>query len=401
MAQSKLTARTMATAKTGRYGDGRGLWLVVAQSGARKWVFRFTWQGKVTEMGLGGADVTLAESRDRATHARKLVATGVNPIEARRADRLAQQGCKTFWDCATALHTSKRTEWRSPKHAGQWLASVEQHAKSLHAVPVDEVDTAAVLGALQPIWKAMPETASRLRGRIEATLDYAKAHGLRSGDNPARWRGHLALILPRRGKLAKVHHAAMPYGGVPAFLARLRERPAMAATALEFAILTAARSGEVLGARWAEIDLETRVWTIPAARMKSAKEHRVPLSHRATAIVKTLAEAKRGEFIFAGQRPGKPLSGMALEMILRRMKIKATPHGFRSSFRDWAGDATHFPRELAEAALAHVAGDATEQAYRRSDALDKRRALMEAWAQYCEARREIECGADHQSRAMN
>jgi integrase len=385
MAQSKLTARTMATAKTGRYGDGRGLWLVVAQSGARKWVFRFTWQGKVTEMGLGGADVTLAESRDRATHARKLVATGVNPIEARRADRLAQQGCKTFWDCATALHTSKRTEWRSPKHAGQWLASVEQHAKSLHAVPVDEVDTAAVLGALQPIWKAMPETASRLRGRIEATLDYAKAHGLRSGDNPARWRGHLALILPRRGKLAKAHHAAMPYGDVPAFIGRLRERPAMAATALEFAILTAARSGEVLGAQWQEIDLDAKVWTIPAARMKAAKEHRVPLSCRAVAIVKGLAEARTGAFVFSGQRPGKPLSGMALEMVLRRMKIKATPHGFRSSFRDWVGDATHFPRELAEAALAHVAGDATEQAYRRSDALEKRRAIMTAWAQYCEA----------------
>jgi integrase len=225
-----------------------------------------------------------------------------------------------------------------------------------------------------------------LRGRIEAVLDFAKARGWRSGENPARWRGHLALILPKRLKLVRRHHAAMPYTEVPGFMAALRERGAMASLALEFLILTAARSGEVLGARWPEIDLEAKVWTIPASRMKAGREHRVPLSSRAMTILAQLADAKTGEFVFPGQRHGKSLSSTTLEMVLRRMKVEgATVHGFRPAFRDWAGNETHFPRELAETALAHVIGDKAEQAYRRSDALEKRRGLMEAWAQSLEA----------------
>jgi integrase len=252
-------------------------------------------------------------------------------------------------------------------------------------MPVDEVDTEAVLAVLRPLWQSRTETASRLRGRIEAVLDGAKAQGLRQGENPARWRGHLDKLLPKRQKLSRGHFAAMPYPDVPEFIDKLREREATAAMGLEFLILTAARSGEVLGARWSEIDLESKVWTIPAARMKAGREHRVPLSGRAMAILTRLAEAKTGEHIFSGQRPGKPLSPASLTMALRRLQInRATIHGFRSSFRDWAGNETHFPRELAEAALAHVIGDKSEQAYRRSDALEKRRTLMEAWADYCE-----------------
>jgi integrase len=252
---------------------------------------------------------------------------------------------------------------------------------------VDEIDTTAVLEVLQPLWASVPETASRLRGRIETVLDAARARGLigQHEANPARWRGHLDKLLPKRQKLTRGHHAAMPFAEVPDFMGRLRERDAVAARALEFTILTAARSGEVLGARWEEIDFERAVWTVPATRMKGGREHRVPLSSRALAILKRLDEARISEFVFPGQRQGKPLSGMAMEMILRRMNADGvTVHGFRSSFRDWCGEVSTFPREVAEAALAHVAGDATERAYRRGDALDKRRTLMEAWAQFCE-----------------
>ena len=259
--------------------------------------------------------------------------------------------------------------------------------RPLRALPVDEIDTAAVLEILKPLWTRVPETASRLRGRIETVLDAARARGLIGPNeaNPARWRGHLDKLLPKRQKLTRGHHAAMPFADVPQFMASLRERDAVAALALEFAILTAARSGEVLGARWAEIDFENAIWTVPAARMKGGRMHRVPLSRRALVILKKLHAARTGEFIFPGQRSGKPLSAMAMEMILRRMKADgATVHGFRSSFRDWCGEVSTFPREVAEAALAHVAGDDTERAYRRGDALEKRRELMEAWGAYCE-----------------
>ena len=237
-----------------------------------------------------------------------------------------------------------------------------------------------MLGVLQPLWQRIPETASRLRGRIEAVLDYAKANGLRTGENPASWRGHLALILPKRQKLSRLHHAAMPYADIPAFIGKLREIESIHALALEFLVLTAARSGEVLGARWDEIDIAAKIWVIPASRMKAAKEHRIPLPSRALAIVERMAEIRTGDPVFPGRRRGRPLSGVTLAALVPG----ATVHGFRSSFRDWAGEETSYPREIAEQALAHASGDATERAYRRGDALEKRRTLMEAWAKYCE-----------------
>jgi integrase len=262
--------------------------------------------------------------------------------------------------------------------------TLREYAAALRARPVDEITTEDVLAVLKPIWSTKAETASRLRGRIERVLNAAKAKGHRSGENPAAWRGHLENLLPKRQKLTRGDHAALPYADVPAFVGRLRQRDAVAALALEFAILTAARSGEVLGARWAEIDFDGRIWTIPPERMKAAREHRVPLSKRAVAILSKLNEGRTGEHVFPGSLGGLPLSAMAMDMLLRRTGQEVTVHGFRSSFRDWAGNETHFPRELAEHALAHVLGDKAEQAYRRGDALEKRRALMEAWARHCE-----------------
>jgi integrase len=368
-----------------RYGDGGGLHLIVEgqpESLHRKWVFRFTLHGKPAEMGLGGSIVPLAVARKKAAAARELVALGINPVEEKRSARAAKPSKKTFGQCAEALIKAKQGEWRSLKHRQQWSVTLKTYAAPLWSLPVDQVDTEAVLAVLQPLWQRATETASRLRGRIEAVLDYAKAHGWRSGENPAAWRGHLALILPKRGKLSRGHHAAMSYADVPAFLEELRETGSIHALALEFLILTATRSGEVLGARWDEIDLEARVWTIPAGRMKAGVAHRVPLSGAAVAIVERLAAIRTGDFIFAGQGRNGRLSNNAFAELVPG---GATVHGFRSAFRDWCGNETNFPREIAEAALAHRTGDATEAAYRRSDALEKRRALMEAWAGFCGA----------------
>ena len=380
----RLTARKVETAKPGVYVDGQGLRLVVGATGTRKWVFRFMRRGRSQEMGLGGSDVSLAMARERAADARRTLAAGRNPIDAAR---LAQVGQPTFGQVADEFVAAKQSEWRNGKHRAQWTMTLQRYCGPLRALPVDEIDTAAVLEILKPLWTRVPETASRLRGRIETVLDAARARGLIGPNeaNPARWRGHLDKLLPKRQKLTRGHHAAMPFADVPQFMASLQKRDAVTALALEFVILTAARSGEALGARWAEIDFQNAIWTVPAARMKAGRTHRVPLSRRALVIIKKLHAARTGEFIFPGQRPDKPLSGMAMEMILRRMKADgATVHGFRSSFRDWCGEVSTFPREVAEAALAHVAGDATERAYRRGDALEKRRELMEAWGAYCE-----------------
>jgi integrase len=395
----KLTARKVETAKPGQHGDGDGLYLIVSPSGARKWVFRFTFGGKVRNMGLKATG--LADAREKALQARQLAKSGKNPIDERREAEKAEAGKPTFGAMAEALIAAKETEWRNEKHKAQWTMTLMGGGKRrikgkveavdycapIRAKPVDEMDTEAVLAVLQPIWLEKPETASRLRGRIEAVLDAARARGHipRNEANPARWRGHLDKLLPKASKLKRGHHAAMSYDDVPAFMADLREREAVAALALELAILTACRTKEVLAAEWSEIDLEKKIWTVPAPRMKAGRPHRVPLSSRALAIIEKLAEAKTGKFVFPGQRPNRPLSGMAMTMVLRRMKIEgATVHGFRSAFRDWAGNETHFAREVAEAALAHVIGDKAEQAYRRSDALEKRRELMDAWARYCE-----------------
>jgi integrase len=369
--------------------DGAGLYLKVDTSGAKRWVF--LWERKANgkrmqrEAGLGSVQaVTLARAREKAAEFRSMLAEGVDPLDARAATTAAREGRRTFGQIAEAFLATKEHGWRNAKHRAQWRMTLERYAAALWARPVDEVDTAAVLAALQPLWQVKPETASRLRGRIEAVLDAARVQGLRNGENPARWRGHLDKLLPRPKKLARGHYAAMQYAAVPAFIARLRDQPAIAAMALDFLILTAARTGEVIAAQWAEIDLDARVWTVPGTRMKGGREHRVPLSRPALALLNRLAEAKTGAFVFPGQRLDKPLSNMSLEMVLRRMSLNGvTVHGFRSAFRDWCGDHTSFPREVAEAALAHVAGDATEQAYRRSDALEKRRGLMEAWGMFC------------------
>ena len=380
----KLTARKVETAKPGKYGDGGGLQLAVAPTGAKKWVLRFLWQGKAREMGLGSyPEVSLAEAREKAIAGRRLARSGADPIAERRKDR----GIPTFGELADEIAGQLAEGFRNEKHRAQWRMTLTVYAGPLRSMPVDVITTEDILAVLTPVWSTKAETASRLRGRIERVLNAAKAKGLRSGENPAAWRGHLENLLPKRQKLTRGHHAAMPYADVPAFVARLRERDAVSALALEFAILTAARSGEVLGARWREIDFGARIWTIPPQRMKAAREHRVPLSESAFAILEKLGEARVSEFIFPGQGAGRPLAEMVLRRMLRRDADVVTVHGFRSSFRDWAGNETHFPRELAEAALAHVVGDKAEQAYRRSDALEKRRALMDAWSAYCEPSR--------------
>jgi integrase len=380
---NRLNARAVATiTKHGRHADGGGLYLSISPNGGRRWVFLFRWHGKPTEIGFGSArDVTLARARELASAARSKLSEGINPREGRRP----LEGAR-FGECADQVIEAMRPSWRNRKHAAQWEMTLRDYAAPLRRLPVDKVTTDDVLSVLKPLWNEKPETAARLRGRIERVLDAAKAQGLRSGENPARWRGHLDQLLPRRQRLTRGHHAAMNYTNVPAFIADLQTRQATAALALEYAILTAARSGEVLGARWAEFDLERAIWTIPAGRMKAGREHRVPLSRRALKIVKTTHEVRDGDFAFPGQKSGKPLSVMALEMVLRRMRIEnATVHGFRSAFRDWAAECTNFTNEVCEAALAHVIENKAEAAYRRGDLFDKRRKLMDAWAIYCTA----------------
>ena len=394
MARSRniLTAKgAAALSKSGRHSDGGSLYLAIDGEGAtarRRWLYLFHFNGKRREMGLGGFPVvSLADARRARDDAERLVREGIDPIAQRDAARVAQSKKMTFGEAADALIETKGPGWRNAKHRAQWKMTLEKYAAPLRPRPVDEIDTTAILAVLTPLWQAKPETASRLRGRIEAVLDAAKAQGHRSGENPAAWRGNLSCLLPKRSKLSRGHHAAMAYADVPAFVAKLRKREAVAALALEFCILTAARSGEVLGARWTEVDLAAKVWTVPAERMKASRAHRIPLSDRALAILEKLSQARTGELVFPGQRAGRPLSVMAMEMLLRRMDQDAvTVHGFRSAFRDWAGNETHFAREVAEAALAHVVGDEAEQAYRRGDALEKRRGLMAAWAAWCEPR---------------
>jgi integrase len=316
-----------------------------------------------------------------AGQARGKLAESINPKGARRPIEGA-----TFAECADRLMDAMRPSWRNGKHAAQWEMTLRDYAAPLRRLPVDKITTDDVLEVLKPLWGSKPETASRLRGRIERVLDSAKAHGLRTGENPARWRGHLDQLLPKRQQLTRGHHAAMNYSELAAFLNDLQARQATSALALEFAILTAARSGEVLGARWDEFDLDRCVWTIPAARMKAGREHRVPLSKRVVKIVKAMHEVRNSDFVFPGQKSGKPLSVMALEMVLRRMNVEdVTVHGFRSTFRDWAAESTNFSNEVCEAALAHVIENKVEAAYRRGDLFDKRRKLMEAWAVYCAA----------------
>jgi integrase len=385
---NKLSARAVATAtKPGRYSDGGGLYLVVGPDGRGKWVLRFTLRGKARDMGLGTvATVGLSEARSAARNAREHVRAGRDPIAERDRERDDAARVPTFGEMADSVVESLESGFRNEKHRAQWRMTLTEYAAPLRPMPVDTIRTEDVLAVLKPIWQTKNETASRLRGRIERVLDAARAKGHRTGENPARWRGHLDKLLPKRQKLARGHHAAMPFDDVPAFMTRLRTLDSISARALEFTVLTAARSGEVLGMRWPEVDFEAKLWTVPANRMKAGRVHRVPLTDRALAILEEMQQLRTGdnEHVFPGARAGKPLSVMAMTMVLRRLKVDVTVHGFRSAFRDWAGERTSFPREVAEQALAHVVGNATERAYRHGDALDKRRKLMTAWTGWCE-----------------
>jgi integrase len=343
----------------------------------RSFTFRYEIDGRRREMGLGPLHtIGLSEARDRARTLRQQLLDGIDPLTARRAERQSAAKAVTFKQCADAYITAHRAGWRNPKHADQWVSTLATYAEPvIGAVPVQEVDVALVLKVLEPIWAKVPPTASRLRGRIEAVLDWAKARGYRAGENPARWRGHLDHLLPKQSKLKKVkHHAALPYDELPGFMVALRRQEGIAARALEFLIYTAARSGEVIGATWDEINFIDKGWTIPGNRMKSGREHRVPLSPAAIALLKALPHDS--EHIF-------DCGKTSLLEVTRRMQVDCVPHGFRSSFRTWAAERSNFPRDVIEAALAHVNADKVEAAYQRGDLFEKRSRLMQAWAEYC------------------
>ena len=376
-----LSARKVDGLKRdGVYADGSGLYLRV-RGNARYWIFIYHLQGKRREMSLGALPgVTLARGREKAQGAREVLARGSDPLRERDVTVLA---IPSFGNVADDWIKDRASTVRSAKSVARWsrLLGEGGPAGPLRATPVNEVTTQHIVDALIRTWSKTPSHVMA-RNYIEAVLDKAKALGHRGGDNPARWDGHLEHLMPEKPK-AGGHHAALPSGELPDFLARLRARPAMAARALEFTILTAARSGEALGSRWSEIDLQQRVWIVPAERMKAGRQHRVPLTDAALAILQPLAELREGDFVFPGQQRGQPLSGMAMEMMLRRMDMKVTVHGFRSTFKDWATDHTSFIDQLSEHALAHVVGDASRRAYARSDMLEKRRGLMDAWSAFC------------------
>ncbi|MEK6724883.1 MAG: integrase arm-type DNA-binding domain-containing protein [Pseudomonadota bacterium] len=388
-----LTPLAVKNAKAGRHADGGGLHLLVKESGARSWVYRFMLNGKSRDVGLGAAGpdgISLSQARDARDALRLKVKAGIDPLDERQrkaaealaAAQVAQVAGMTFKGVAETYISPNEARRRNHKHRQQWRNTLASYVYPvIGELPVAEIATAHVLKILEPIWQDKPETASRIRGRIETVLDAAKARGYREGENPARWRGHIAQILPRRSRLTRGHHKAMPYEAIPAFVAKLREREAMAALALEFVILTASRTSEVLGATWAEVDLDNALWTVPASRMKAGKEHRIPLSPRAVEILEAVKPLGKAS-LFPANKSGK-LSTMAMSMLLRRMDVAATVHGFRSTFRDWAAERTGYAHEVAEMALAHTIESAVERAYRRGDLFAKRRRLMADWATYC------------------
>jgi len=396
----KLTARgVVSLTSKGRYADGGGLYLQVDGNGGKQWIFRFQVKTEAgvrlrrVEMGLGSIKkVSLTSARDLAAQHRATVGAGLDPLKIKRAaPALAQSEelaklSRTFEAVALAMLATKDAGWRNDKHRAQWRTTLATYAASLSMMDVADVKTEHVLKCLQPIWSTKPETASRVRGRIEAVLNAARARGLTPEDraNPARWKGHLDHLLPKRSKLSRGHHPALAWRDLPGFVLQLRKREAVAARALEFIILTAARSGEVRGMTWDEVDFAQAVWVVPAERMKATKAHRVPLSHSALAVLANMGAVKPGGFVFPNDK-GRAMSDMVFKALFERMQAgHITAHGFRSSFRDWAGDATTFAREDIEAALAHRIADKAEAAYRRGDALEKRRKIMEAWANHCE-----------------
>jgi integrase len=415
--KNQLTTRKVATiSEPGRHADGGNLFLNVTPTGTRSWVFIFSRGGRSQELGAGRyPDVSLAVARERADAARKLIADGKDPRPALRPSEIEEVEIPTFGAFADQLIAQLKPGWKNPKHAAQWEMSIgtvpidfarvkpehvvetKKHRQALdrlRAKRIDLVNVEDVLAVIAPIWKLKPESGARLRGRIEHILDAARAKGHRNADNPARWRGHLQQLLPRRVRLTRGHHAALSFARLPELLKAIRLQDSTAALALEFAILTAARTGEILGATWAEIDTAESIWIVPADRMKASKEHRVPLPPRCMRIlekVRLLTNGADDEFLFPSPRvdrrtgKAKSLSNAAMMAVLKRAGFADfTVHGFRSSFRDWAGETTNFPREIVETALAHVNPNKVEAAYRRSDALAKRRALMTAWQGFCE-----------------
>jgi len=376
----KLSAAKIAKLdlkKQAQYGDGRGLWLQVSAFGTRSWILRYMIAGRARVMGLGPyPEVTLAEARERAAGARKQIRDGIDPIDARREKRMAAKieaaKLTSFAQCVEEYLETHESAWKNQKHRAQWRSTIATYAHPIIGkLPVAAIDTALVLKVLRPIWLKKPETASRLRGRIERILAWATVSEYRQGENPARWRGHLQEMLPAKTRVRNVkHHSALPYKDVPTFMAQLRGRDSISARALEFTILNANRTGEAIGAKWDEVDFSTKVWTVPADRMKAGKEHRVPLTDRAMEILKLLPRERENPYVFVSGKKGTALSNMAML-------------GFRSSFRDWCAEQTNYPRELAEAALAHTLPDKVERAYQRGDLLEKRRRLMSEWAKFC------------------
>jgi len=388
-----LTAKRIARLRRnpGRYHDGHGLYLQIIGSKGASWLLRYERDHREHMLGLGPLHVVgLKEARERAKAARLLLLDGIDPIEARKAKKveraLAAARTMSFADCGAGYIAQHESKWRNAKHREQWGVTLATYVYPIIGnLPVASIDTSLLLRVLEPIWNVKPTTAGRVRGRIEAILDWAGVRGYRSGDNPARWRGHLDQVLPAPGSIAKVeHHAALPYAELPGFLIALHEQQGIAARALEFAILTAARTGEVIGAKWDEIDLAGKTWLVPANRMKGGKEHRVPLSDAAIALLESLPTEDGNPFVFIGAQPGPPLSSMSMIAVLRRMgRGDITTHGFRSCFTDWAHECSNFPEVVIDMALAHAVSGKVERAYRRGDLFNKRRKLMESWAAFC------------------
>ena len=386
---SALEVRRLTKPGLHAVGGATGLHLQVSETGARSWTLRIKIGDKRRDLGLGAfRDVPLAKAREKAREKREEIGKGIDPIAEKRAlrARLAAAAAKavTFDQCAARVVEMKRAEFKSPKHAAQWPATLATYASPvIGSLPVDEIELGHISEVLNPIWTTKTETATRLRQRIEAVLDYATAHGLRSGPNPAAWKGNLDKVLAKPAKLKKVqHHRALPIDEMPAFMAELRQREGTGARCLEFVVLTACRSGEARGARWSEIDLSAKLWTIPPERMKAGKPHRVPLSAEALALLEALPRIAGTDLVFPAPRGGQ-LSDMALLAVMRRMGVDAVPHGARSTFRDWCSERTAYPRDVAEMALAHTIGDKVEAANRRGDLMDKRRRLMAEWAAFC------------------
>ena len=383
----RLSARKVATLSTvGRHADGGNLYLSVSRNGGRRWVFLYRTRGtgRLREMGLGPAPgpkkpgLSLQDARVKAAEARRLLFNGADPL----TDKRSKAGSKTFGEFADELVSNIASGFRNAKHREQWGSTLKIHAAPLRPKLLKDIGTEDVLEVLRPIWETRHETASRVRGRIERVLDAARAKGLRSGENPARWRGHLKELLSKRKTLTRGHHRALPYSEMPSFIAELRDRKSVSAMALEFTILCAVRTSETIGAKWTEIDLDRKTWKIPANRIKAGKEHRVPLTPRALAILEALNIQSDG-FVFPGQKSGKPLSNMAMLELLRTMRGRGfTVHGMRSSFKDWAAETTTHENTVTEMALAHAIGQKVEAAYRRGDLFAKRQILMDDWSRF-------------------